>query len=240
MHNLRFFAEGRVMGRAQKVMVLACVALLLFVLPPAATRSAGAAPSDSSDSGGQQQESYTLKLREIEERVNELKEKIFQSKARLIQLQEVVLHGAIAGSKATFVHRNGMGGSFKLWRVEYALDGTPVFNRTDNDTGDLADQDEIEIFSGSVAPGVHQITVFLEYRGAGFGFFTYLDEYKFKVRGTHTFNAEEGKVTVVKVTGYEKGGITTQLQDRPAVRFDVKTERALRDDAKKDGSADAK
>ena len=57
---------------------------------------------------------YNLKLRDIEERVNDLKEKIFQSKARLIQLQEVVLHGTISGAKAKIVHRNEMGASFSL------------------------------------------------------------------------------------------------------------------------------
>ncbi len=32
-------------------------------------------------------------------------------------------------------------------------------------------------------------------------------------------------MTTVKVVGYEKGGMTTELKDRPAVRYDVEVNR---------------
>jgi len=171
---------------------------------------------------------YQVRLRDLEERVNSLKERIFQSKARLIQLQEVVLHGTIAGAKAVLIHRNEMGSSFKLSRVQYALDGAPIFNRADTGAGELEAQDEIEVYAGSVAPGNHQIAVYLEYQGYGFGLFSYLKDYRFKIKSSYTFNAEEGKLTTVRVVGCEKGGITTELKDRPTVRYDVETTRDLR------------
>lgn len=171
---------------------------------------------------------YNVKLRSIEERVNELKEKIFQSKAKLLQLQEVVLKGSISGAKAILIHKNEMGRAFRLNRAQYALDGTPIFNRFDMGEGDLDSQKEIEIFSGSIAPGTHQISVYLEYRGHGYGVFSYLNGYRFKIKSSYTFTAEEGKATTVEIVGYEKGGITTQLADRPAVRYDIETTRSLR------------
>ena len=189
---------------------------------------------------GDEQPAYNLKLRDIEERVNELKEKIFQSKARLIQLQEVVLHGTISGAKAKIVHRNEMGASFSLVRAQYSLDGTPIFNRRDSGEGELSDAEEIEIFNGTVAPGNHQISVYLEYRGNGFGIFSYLNDYKFKIKSGYTFTAEEGRVTSVRVVGFEKGGITTELTERPTVRYDIETTRAFRkDDAKNEGESAA-
>ena len=166
-------------------------------------------------------ESYVAKLREIEERVSSLKEKIFRSKARLIQLQEVVLHGSSKAARLRVVHRNDMGDSFRLWRVQYFLDGTPIFDRSDQDTGSLYDLAEFDVFHGNVAPGVHLVDVALEYRGNGFGFFTYMDGYTFNVRGDYTFNVPEGTVTTVTVGGYEKDGFMTQLQDRPALRYDT-------------------
>jgi hypothetical protein len=63
--------------------------------------------------------------------------------------------------------------------------------------------------------------VVLDYRGQGYGVFAYLKEYKFTVKSSHTFTASEGKETRLTVVGYEKGGITTQLKDRPAVEFKV-------------------
>jgi hypothetical protein len=59
------------------------------------------------------------------------------------------------------------------------------------------------------------------YRGNGYGVFSYLEGYKFKVQSSHTFNAEGGKVTTVKIVGFEKGGLTSDLKDRPAVRYDL-------------------
>jgi hypothetical protein len=170
-----------------------------------------------------------MRLRNIEERVNDLKEKVFQSKARLIQLQEVVLHGAISGAKAVLIHRNEMGGTFRLTRIQYALDGAPIYNRVA--TGDeLNAAEEIEIFNGSVAPGNHQLSVYLEYQGNGYGVFSYLKDYTFRVKSSQTLVAEEGKLTTVKIVGFEKGGLTTELKDRPQVRYEIDTGKPLGDD----------
>jgi hypothetical protein len=114
-----------------------------------------------------------------------------------------------------------MGGSFRLVRVVYALDGQQIFARIDEDTSKLHDLKEIEVFSGPIAPGNHTLSVVLDYRGQGYGVFAYLKEYKFTVKSSHTFTASEGKETRLTVVGYEKGGITTQLKDRPAVEFKV-------------------
>ncbi|MBJ81010.1 MAG: dihydrolipoamide acetyltransferase [Myxococcales bacterium] len=208
-------------------------------LPPMLDNEEVAEPAAKEDGAEKQEEQaeeappakkpgqpYNLKLREIEERVNELKEKIFQSKSRLIQLQEVVLHGAITGAKAVLVHGDEMGSSFRLWRIQYALDGAPIFKRVDTGDGALSEQEDIEIFNGSIAPGNHKVSVFMEYKGHGYGIFSYLKDYRFKLRSSYTFDAEPGKITKVRIVGYEKGGITTELKDRPSIRFDVETERA--------------
>ncbi len=90
--------------------------------------------------------------------------------------------------------------------------------------GDLEKREEFEIFNGRVVPGNHQVTVQMVYRGHGYGLFSYLEGYRFKVQSSYTFEAEPGKVAVIKVVGFEKGGLTAELKDRPAVRYDVKKE----------------
>jgi len=139
---------------------------------------------------------------------------------RVMLLRETVLSGSIAGAKASLVHQNLMGSNFVLESASYSLDGAPVFNKVDSE-GDLADRERIELFTGSIVPGNHNISVNLVYRGSGFGLFSYLKGYKFKIKSSYAFTAEEGKVTTVRVVMYEKGGITTDLQDRPAIRYDV-------------------
>jgi hypothetical protein len=198
--------------------------------PPAAATPAAAtpAPAPAADAGKPAlgaEEANELKVRTLEERVSDLKEKIFRTKARLMNLQEMVIGGDITtGSKAVLVHRNEMGSSFYLESVAYALDGAPIYTKVDVD-GDLEKRGEFEIFNGRVVPGNHQIAVQLTYRGHGYGLFSYLQGYKFKVQSSYTFSADPGKVNTIKVVGFEKGGITAELKDRPAIRYDVDVQR---------------
>jgi hypothetical protein len=172
-------------------------------------------------------EAFDLRVKALEEKVVDLKEKIYRTKARLILLQETVLGGELSsGARAVLVHRNEMGPSFVLESVAYALDGAAVFSRADNE-GDLVGTQELEIFNGRIIPGQHQIAVRLVYRGSGFGVFSYLDGYRFKVQSSYTFNADAGRTTTVRIVGYERGGVTTDLQERPAVRYDVEVSRGM-------------
>jgi hypothetical protein len=190
--------------------------------PPAASTPAPAssapstitAPSDAGGGGG-----YTVRLHDLERRVNELKEQIFRSKARLNLLKETVLHNVIAGARALIVHRNEMGSSYSLVRLVYALDGAEIYSKID-ESGHLGDAREFEVFSGSIVPGNHTLSVLMVYQGNGYGVFSYLKGYKFNVRASHTFTAAEGKQTQLKVVGFEQGNpITTDPKDRPAIDF---------------------
>tara|TARA_B100001093_G_scaffold56577_1_gene47874 strand:- start:78 stop:770 length:693 start_codon:yes stop_codon:yes gene_type:complete len=183
--------------------------------PPKAAEQENTAstPSSSAD------DAYKVKLNDLQGRVNELKEKIFRTKTRLAILKESILSTSIAGAEAQLIHRNEMGASFNLEKIIYSLDGTPIKTKIDKE-GDLADQKEIQIFDGPIVPGNHTISVVMIYRGNGFGIFSYLRGYVFTLRSSHTFHAEEGKRVQVKIIGYEKGGMTTDLRDKPDIRFE--------------------
>jgi hypothetical protein len=203
-------------------------------VPPAPALSVAQSGADAPTPAQTADEQVDLKVKTLEERVNDLKEKIFRTKARLMNLQEMVMGGdVVAGARAVLFHRNEMGSSFALESAAYALDGAPVYTKADVG-GDLDKREEFEVFNGRIVPGSHQVGVKLVYRGHGYGLFSYLEGYRFKVQSSHTFNAEAGKVTVVKVVGYEKGGITTDLKDRPGVRYDVEVKK---EEAGKKGSS---
>jgi hypothetical protein len=186
--------------------------------PPAPS----AAPTGEAATG---EEAYDLKLRGLEEKVNELKEKIFRSKARLLLLQETVLHGSVTGAYAIITHRNDMGSLFKLEHASYHLDGAPIYQPSD--PAELERKKEFPIFNGAMVPGNHTISVYLVYRGAS-SVFPYWQGYQFKIKSSYTFHFEEGKITHIKVVGHEKGGVTTDLKDRPSVRFDVDVQKLTR------------
>ncbi|MCI0670427.1 MAG: dihydrolipoamide acetyltransferase, partial [Myxococcaceae bacterium] len=171
------------------------------------------------------EEAFETRVRTLEQQVVDLKERIFRSKSRLLLLQESVAGGEPStGSRALLLHRNEMSDAFALESVAYALDGAPLLAQTDKD-GDLARLEEFEVFNGRIVPGQHQLTVRLVYRGSGFGVFSYLEGYKFRLQYSCTFNAEPGRTATVKVVGFEKGGMTADLKDRPAAECRVELSR---------------
>jgi hypothetical protein len=181
---------------------------------------AEAAPAAAPAGGGADQGAYTVRLRSLEKNVNELKEQIFRTKARLNLLKETVLGGVIGASRAYIKHKNEMGSSFRLVKAAYALDGVQIYSKSD-DSGRLAEMSDFEIYNGAIQPGSHTLTVVLEYQGNGFGVFSYLKGYKFRARSSQSFVAAESKTTAITVVGYEKGNLTTQLSDKPAVDFRI-------------------
>ena len=183
--------------------------------PPAESAAPSPAEGAGSSSGG-----HTIKLRNLERSVSELKEQVFRTKARLQLLKETVLGGVIGASRAMVRHQNDMGSSFRLVKVVYALDGVQIFSQAD-DSGRLSDMKTFDVYNGAIQPGSHTLTVQLVYQGHGFGVFSYLKGYKFNVKSSHTFVANEGRSTAVTVVGHEKGGVTTNMEDKPAVDFRV-------------------
>ncbi|HEY2729372.1 MAG TPA: hypothetical protein VGK52_05475 [Polyangia bacterium] len=188
------------------------------VQAPASAPAEAAAPG-ATDNGGDSG-AYTVKLRTLEKNVNELKEQIFRTKARLNLLKETVLGGIIGASRAYIKHKNEMGSSFRLVKAAYALDGVQIYSKSD-DTGRLAEMSDFEIYNGAIQPGSHTLTVVLLYQGNGFGVFSYLKGYKFTAKSSQSFVAAESKTTAITVVGYEKGNLTTQLSDKPAVDFRI-------------------
>lgn len=165
------------------------------------------------------EQGYNLKLRNLEEKINSLKDKIFRSKQRLAILQETVLSGSIAGARATIVHKNKVGNAFKLVSVVYYLDEAPVYKKIDKP--DDLQKDEIVVFDGSVVPGPHHLSVYYVFKGQGYYIFSYMKGYTFKMKAGHSFNVDEGNLMEITVTPKDKGS-SVKIDNRLMVSFDVK------------------
>jgi hypothetical protein len=161
-----------------------------------------------------------VRMRRLEQKTQALKERAWQLKARVQLLKEQLIGGGV-GAQALIAHANEMGSSFRLIKLIYTLDGTQVFVRTDETAEDLYKTKAFDVFAGPIAPGNHTLAVAATYRGHGYGVFEYLSKYTFTARGNSTFIAGEGKLSKVDCRGYEKGGATTPLENRPAVECKV-------------------
>jgi hypothetical protein len=171
---------------------------------------------DGVDSSRRESEIYGARIDGLQGDVDELKERIFRSKARLSVLKETVLHGVLAGSRVIIVHRNLMGSQFRLTKLAVILDGAQIYARSD-DSGTLDQEDEVVVLDGNIVPGPHTITIELTYQGQGFGVFSYLNGYTFESRSSHNFTAPENGAVRLMSAGYEKGNLTTEMKDRPSV-----------------------
>jgi hypothetical protein len=150
--------------------------------------------------------------------VDELKEQIRRSHTRLSLLSDTILAGASGGGRAEIQFNNELSGAWHVVEAVFVLDGAVQYKKTD-DTGVLAKQTTIPIFSGSVPTGDHTLQVMLKLRGHGFGVFSYLRGIEATVRASHSFTLSDGKVLELKVIGWEKGGPTTPVEQQPDIRF---------------------
>jgi len=188
--------------------------------PTPASPAAGARGTQAGATPAGADEVHDFKLRELEEKVVNLKEKVFRSKTRLLLLKERLLNDVIAEAKVVIFHENDMGSSFKPVSALYHLDGEKIYFQDDS-TKMLEDTATFEIFNQNLVPGNHVLSVEMVYRGDS-ALFAYLKDYLFKLRASYTFYATKGKITTVRAIGYQKGDITYDLRERPSITFDVK------------------
>ncbi len=193
--------------------------------PPADSTVPGA--SQGGSPGAEAQGGYDIRLKSLRERVDDLKTRVFDSKTKLFLLREQILHNLIAEARAVIVHVNDASAALTLDEVLYFLDNEKIYYQSNRD-GTLDDKKEFAIYNGSIGPGNHILSVEMVYRGNG-KVFTYLSGYVFRIKSSFTFFAAKGQETRVRAIGYEKGGMTTRLEERPSVRFEMQQRKVSAD-----------
>lgn len=195
---------------------------------PAAAAPAAAAPAappatpaaTGEAAGSLDGATYVVRLRDLEQRIDELKEQIRRSHTRLSLLSDTILSGGLGGARAEITFKNDLSSAFRVTGATFVLDGAVQYNKTDeSENSALAAQKEIPVFSGSIPPGDHTLQIVLRLRGHGYGVFSYLRGYKFQVPSSHTFTITEGKTLKLDVVAWEKGDVTTALEQRPSIRY---------------------
>lgn len=191
------------------------------VAAPAATTTAAPESAVTAD------EAFDQKTKVLEERVNDLKEKIVRTKYRIAILADTVLGSAsTSGAKLALWHRNELGSSYVLVSAAYTLDGAPLYTKVD-ETGDLNEREEFVVFDQRIVPGQHQMAVRYELRGHGYGVFSYLEGLRLKLTASYAFNVEPGKITKVTSVVKEKEGITLEFKDKPDIQFEMNVQKEV-------------
>lgn len=178
-------------------------------------QTAPATTTPSMDAG-----TFAVRLRDLEQRINELKEQVFRSKGRLALLAETVLEGTVGGAQLLIRHENRMSGTFRTVRVVYLLDGAQIFPTAQSPTGDaLAESEGFDVYRGSIVPGEHTLSIAVEYQGNGRAVFGYMNGFQFTTHSAQSFTAPEGRALTLRVVALENGNSATPIEQRPGFRY---------------------
>ncbi|TVQ92808.1 MAG: hypothetical protein EA397_06560 [Deltaproteobacteria bacterium] len=185
---------------------------------PAATTRTSSRLTDEEMAARAERSRRNRELLSVEQDVSSLKERVFRSKATLRLLKELVIEGSTVGSRASIWHINKLSGAYTVESIQYFLDGKAVFSRTDT-SGGLDKLRDVEIHSQTLAPGAHSLQVTMVLRGKGFGVFSYVRDYSFKIESNYGFTVEDGKITVIKASVNSQGGAFSSFVDRPDLTY---------------------
>ena len=177
--------------------------------------------SSISSAWAEESSDFDKELMDVENEVNALKERVFQSKATLKLLKEIIVQGAVSGAKATVWHKNELGSSYIIEGVIYLVDDEPRFSRNDNSPQRKLDKEkEFSIPELELTPGQHSLEVNVQLRGNGFGLFKYVNKYTFDLKATTNFTAKQGDDCQILVKIKEKKGFGLSFFDKPKIEFE--------------------
>jgi hypothetical protein len=189
--------------------------------PPAPDATPAPAPPPVAETEVKVEKLNTEQMAQFDQELSDLRERILKSKARLMQLHEQLMLGSVSIVALSVQHNHEVGGTFKLESLSYTLDGFEVYAGVNSPENDLEKLKSFPVYEGSLLPGDHLLVVDMIFRGRGYGIFSYLNQYLFKVRARYMFTVNEGDVARLQVTSFDEGSFLTSLKDRLKVKFEM-------------------
>lgn len=164
---------------------------------------------------------FQVRLRTLGASVDETKEHVRRSKQRLRLLDGTLL--SAARKVPTTIHfRDRLSNIYRIKRVLIVFDGIVEhdgpLNKKRLENGSLL------VLEESITQGPHRVQVLLELEGTGFGVFSYKREERFRLRSSHTFEAEVGQAVALDIVVAEHAEVAQVLESRPRIDY-VKHER---------------
>jgi hypothetical protein len=192
--------------------------------PPAASpeSSPAAAATTSGEPAGVPGE-YLRELKSVEQSVHDLKERVFQSKATLQLLHELVVEGVAFDAAVSVWHSNDLARAYTIEGIEYFLDGKSVYTWKRQGEKEQLPR-EVEIRNQEVEAGKHTLQVSMDVRGNGGGVFTYVKDYAVSVQSSYDFEVATGRRTILFAHPTSKGGVKKAYSERPSFVYEERVE----------------
>lgn len=164
---------------------------------------------------------YDQELKDLQKQLALLRERVIETKSRILTYGERVSRGFTAGTRLLMRNENALGKDFVLESVTYYLDGHQVYSKKYD--GDAAS--DTTVYKGSILPGKHKVDMEVTLR-ADDGMFDFSHKAKLKYTTSEYFTANEGKQLNVQVRFFDKGGFLAKVEERPGISFEIAEEDA--------------
>ena len=164
-------------------------------------------------------------LKDFDSELTPLKEQVFQTKSKVEELREAVLHGKIIGSKAYISFENEAEGFFSLVSLEFYLDNDLIKKIAYGKNQKPAKK--FEIYNSDIPSGDHLLKAKVVYRGADksiYKAFSYFQDQEFTTEANENFTVDYGKTTAIKVTTLDKGFFQKKIDERLYMQINVSQE----------------
>lgn len=137
----------------------------------------------------------------------------------------------VADGCLNLVIENTLSPSFIVTRVLLVLDKSTILDRIEpaGAQGPLTTMPVFRAFLGPLAAGEHMFQVLVGLQGDGTGPGSYLREYRFEVRSSHSFTVAPTGGTEIRIVPYEAKRLA--VEERPGVRYVETTRRPLNEPA---------
>ena len=163
---------------------------------------------------------FNKQLMDVENEVNDLKERFFKSKATLRLLKESIVQGSIQGAQIEVSFKDKLGSSYILQSILCRINGKEQSTNPSDASNDLSSQKNYKIISMNLPPEQHTIEVVVKLNGNGKGLFSYVNKYSFEVKGGSTFTPKQGDKCDIYVTLSERKGFALSFLDKPQISFE--------------------
>lgn len=200
-----------------------------MVAAPALAQDGPGAPAKGAkapSAGKSAIENHQQALLDFKNRIADLRRRIEVAEKRTAVLKSSALTGRVEQTRAVILHKNELGGGFTMDRATYVFDGKVIYDGG-NEDGRLDASEPLQLFSGPIRAGDHELQVKLRVLGRAYGPFTYLEGYKFNIQSKYVFQVVEGRDNRLEIIATQKDDITLEPQDRLTVEYDVETRESV-------------
>ncbi len=192
--------------------------LVVLALAPASAAAQGLVTSTTSA----QPLDHETVIARLDARLDEVSSRLERVADQVGVLRDTALGAGVEATRAVLVHKNQLGRAFALERIRYVLDGGVLLEKVD-EGGNLSGLEDLVLFDGRIEPGEHVLEVEGVCRGGGFGVFSYVEAYRFRLTSRYILNVREGRSTRLEIVLYQRPDLTLEAAKRLDLRYDVQT-----------------